>query len=128
VASGPHWNTNGNPRCRDRGYRVESGTMLAFGRLAVQRDPTLWEEPLIFDPDRFSPENAVGRDRWQYIPFGGGPRSCLEGHFATLEATLGLATFIRRAEVCSLDDEFPLAVPFTTVADGPIWARIRRRS
>jgi cytochrome P450 len=47
------------------GYRVESGTMLAFGRLAVQRDPTLWEEPLIFDPDRFSPENAVGRDRWQ---------------------------------------------------------------
>ena len=42
------------------GYRVESGTMLAFGRLAVQRDPTLWEEPLIFDPDRFSPENAVG--------------------------------------------------------------------
>jgi Cytochrome P450 len=42
------------------GYRVESGTMLAFGRLAVQRDPTLWEEPLIFDPDPFSPENAVG--------------------------------------------------------------------
>ena len=128
MASGPHWNTNGNPRCRDRGYRVESGTMLAFGRLAVQRDPTLWEEPLIFDPDRFSPENAVGRDHWQYIPFGGGQRWCLEGHFATLEATLGLATFIRRAEVCSLDDGFPLAVPFTTVADGPIWARIRRRS
>jgi cytochrome P450 len=110
------------------GYRVESGTMLAFGRLAAQRDPMLWEEPVILHPDRFSPENAVGRDRWQYIPFGGGPRSCLEGHFATLEATLGLATFIRRAEVCSLDDEFPLAVPFTTVADGPIWARIRRRS
>jgi cytochrome P450 len=102
--------------------------MLAFGRLAVQRDPTLWEEPLTFDPDRLSPENAVGRDRWQYIPFGAGPRSCIEDHFAMLETTLGLATFIRRAEVCSLDDEFPLAVPFTLVADGPIWARIRRRS
>jgi cytochrome P450 len=110
------------------GYRVEAGTMLAFGRFAVQRDPTLWEEPLTFDPDRFSPENAVGRDRWQYIPFGGGPRSCIGGHFAMLEATLCLATFIRRAEVCSLDDEFQLAVPFTMVADGPIWARIRRRS
>jgi cytochrome P450 len=49
---GPHWNTNGNPPCRDRGYPVEAGTMLAYGRLAVQRDPTLWEEPLTFDPDR----------------------------------------------------------------------------
>jgi hypothetical protein len=45
-----------------------------------------------------------------------------------LEATLGLATFIRRVEIRSLDDEFPLAVPFTMVADGPIPARIRRRN
>jgi hypothetical protein len=26
VPSGPHWNTNGNPRCRDRGDPVEAGT------------------------------------------------------------------------------------------------------
>jgi cytochrome P450 len=109
------------------GYRVEAGTALVFGRLAVQRDPTLWEEPLKFDPDRFCPENVKNRDRWQYVPFGGGPRSCIGDHFAMLEATLGLATFIRRAEIYSLDDEFPLAAPFTMVADGPIWARIRRR-
>ncbi len=109
------------------GYRVEAGTILVFGRLAVQRDPALWPEPLKFNPDRFAPENAVGRDRWQYIPFGAGPRSCIGDHFAMLEATLGLATFIRHAEICSLDDEFPLAAPFTMVADGPIWARIRRR-
>jgi hypothetical protein len=44
-----------------------------------------------------------------------------------LEATLGLATFVRRAEILSLLAEFPLAVPFTMVADGPIPARIRRR-
>jgi len=44
-----------------------------------------------------------------------------------LEAPLDLATFIRRAELYSLDDEFPLAAPFTMVADGPIWALIRRR-
>jgi hypothetical protein len=44
-----------------------------------------------------------------------------------LEATLGLATFIRRAEVRSLHDDFPLAVPFTMVADGPIRARMHSR-
>jgi cytochrome P450 len=109
------------------GYRVPAGTLLIFGRLAVQRDPTHWDRPLVFDPDRFSPQNMKDRDRWQYIPFGGGPRACIGDHFAMLEATLGLATFIRRAEVRSLDADFPLAVPFTMVADGPIRARIRSR-
>ena len=32
------------------GIRSKPARMLAFGRLAVQRDPTLWEEPLTFDP------------------------------------------------------------------------------
>jgi cytochrome P450 len=109
------------------GYRVPAGTMLVFGRLAVQRDPTLWNDPLAFDPDRFGREESRDRSRWQYIPFGAGPRSCIGDHFAMLEATLGLATFIRRAEICSLNDDFPLAVPFTMVAGGPIPARIRRR-
>jgi cytochrome P450 len=110
------------------GYRVPAGTMLIFGRLAVQRDPTLWDRPLDFVPERFSEQNMKSRDRWQYIPFGGGPRACIGDHFAMLEATLGLATFIRRAQVRSLDDDFPLAVPFTMVADGPIRARIQRRN
>jgi hypothetical protein len=42
-----------------------------------------------------------------------------------LAATMALATFIRRAELYSLDDGFPLAAPFTMVVGGPIWARIR---
>ena len=116
--------------CRDvevGGYRVEAGTMLAFGRMAVHRDPTLWDDPLTFDPDRFSPEAMKKLDRWQYIPFGGGPRSCIGDHFAMLEATLALATLIRRIEICSLTDKFPLALHFTMIAGGPIPARVRRR-
>ncbi len=109
------------------GYRVEAGTMLAFGRMAVQTDPDLWDDTLRFDPDRFSPEHADGRDRWQYVPFGGGPRSCIGDHFAMLEATLALATIVRRVEIKSLSDEFPLAVPFTMVAAAPIRAKIRLR-
>jgi cytochrome P450 len=109
------------------GFRVVAGTMLAFGRMAVQTDATLWDDPLKFDPDRFSPERSAGRDRWQYIPFGGGPRSCIGDHFALLEATLAVATIIRRVDIRSLEDDFPLAVPFTMVAAAPIWARVRLR-
>ena len=110
------------------GYRVEAGTVAIVGIYAMHRDPALWDHPLVFDPDRFSPENSKDRDRWQYLPFGGGPRSCIGDHFAMLEATLALATIIRRAEIRSLDADFPLAVPFTMVAGGPIRARIHTRS
>lgn len=116
--------------CRDLavgGYRVAAGTMVVLGRMAVQRDPTLWDDPLRFNPDRFGPESAKKLERWQYIPFGGGPRSCIGDHFAMLEVTLALATVIRRAEITSLEADFPLALHFTMIAGAPIRARIRKR-
>ena len=91
------------------GYRVAAGTVLGFGIWAVQRDPALWPDPLRFDPNRFTPEQAKQRDRWQYLPFGAGPRSCIGDHFAMLEATLALATIIGRCQIGSLGDDFPFA-------------------
>ena len=108
------------------GYRVEAGTELVVGISAMHRDPALWDNPLDFDPDRFSPENSADRDRWQYLPFGGGPRSCIGDHFAMLEATLALATIIRGVEIISSEDEFPVSTPFTAVAAGPVWAIVRK--
>lgn len=110
------------------GYRIEAGSLVGVGIYAVHRDPDLWDRPLEFDPERFSPENAKELDRWQFVPFAGGPRACIGRHFAMLEATLALATLIRSHEVESIDDDFPLEVPYTTVAAGPIWARVRRRT
>lgn len=45
------------------GHRVEAGTMLLIGIYAVQRDPTLWDAPLTFDPGRFADGSTKGRDR-----------------------------------------------------------------
>ena len=110
------------------GFRIPAGTNLIVGVYALHRDPVLWEDPERFDPDRFSPQRSKGRNRWQYLPFGGGPRSCIGDHFAMLEATLGLATLVRAVEITSIDDEFPLALPFTMTADGPIPAKVHNRS
>jgi cytochrome P450 len=110
------------------GYRIEAGTVMAVGIYALHRDPALWDRPLIFDPDRFSPEAIKGRDRWQFLPFIAGPRSCIGEHFAMLETTLAMATITRTIEIRSVDRDFPVAVPFTTVADGPILARVSPRN
>jgi cytochrome P450 len=110
------------------GYRLEAGTMAVVSFYAIHRDPELWDDPLTFDPDRFLPERSQGRSRWQYLPFGGGPRSCIGDHFAMLEATLALATIVRAARIESLSNSFPLATPFTVVAAEPIDARVHART
>jgi cytochrome P450 len=110
------------------GYRVEAGSIMAVGIYALHRDPALWDRPLVFDPDRFSPEASKGRHRWQFVPFIAGPRSCIGEHFAMLETTLAIATIVRSLEIRSLDQDFPVAVPFTTVAAGPIRATVRPRT
>ncbi|MFV8320665.1 cytochrome P450 [Mycobacterium sp. 23] len=110
------------------GHRVEAGSFALLSAYALHRDPALWDDPQTFDPDRFSPERSRGRDRWQYIPFGGGPRKCIGDHFAMLEATLALATIVSSAEIRSLSTDFPLAVPFTAVAAEPILATAHRRA
>jgi cytochrome P450 len=106
------------------GYRLPAGTAAIVGIYALHRDPALWEDPLRFDPDRFTPERSKGRDRWQYLPFGGGPRGCLGDHFAMLEATLALATILRRVKVLSLSPDFPTITPLTMIAAAPIRARV----
>jgi cytochrome P450 len=109
------------------GYRVPAGTVAIVAIYAMHRDPALWEDPLRFDPDRFSPERSKGRDRWQYLPFGGGPRACIGDHFAMLEATLALATILRRIKIYSVSGDFPTITPLTMMAAAPIRARVGLR-
>lgn len=110
------------------GYRVEKGTNILVSFYALHHDPRLWGDNVEeFDPERFSPERSAGRDRWTYLPFGAGPRSCIGEHFAMLEATIALASIVRAVEIESLEPGFPTALPFTLTAAGPIPARIRPR-
>jgi cytochrome P450 len=55
----------------------------------------LWDHPERFDPERFSPENAKKLHRFQYMPFGAGPRICIGMKFAYMEAVAMLATLVR---------------------------------
>jgi cytochrome P450 len=110
------------------GVRIPAGTQVIVGAYAMHHDPSLWSEPELFDPDRFAGYRPVGDDRWRFLPFGAGPRSCIGDHFAMLETTLGLATIIGRTRVESLDADFPIGLPFTLTAGGPVPARITARS
>ncbi|WP_060999516.1 cytochrome P450 [Mycolicibacterium mucogenicum] len=105
------------------GFRVEAGSMLMVGVYAMHRDPQLWDRPLEFDPDRFS--DGRSRMQWQFLPFGGGPRSCIGEFFALTAATLELASIVRHCRLTSRSATFPITAPLTIVPDGPIPALVQ---
>jgi cytochrome P450 len=78
------------------GCRVRAGSALILSPYVTHRDPAFWPDPERFDPERFSPERAAGRPRGAYFPFGGGPRICLGGAFAMMEAQLITAMMVQR--------------------------------
>ena len=44
------------------GCRVEAGSVAIVGVYAMHRDPELWDDPLEFDPDRFSTQRSEGSE------------------------------------------------------------------
>ncbi len=63
---------------------------------ALHRHAMWWDTPNAFDPDRFSPSNRARRDKYQYLPFGAGPRVCVGANFAMMQAQIILATLVQR--------------------------------
>jgi cytochrome P450 len=61
---------------------------------ALHRHEMWWERPDQFDPDRFSDARRP-RDRYQYLPFGAGPRVCVGANFAMMQAQIILSTLIQ---------------------------------
>ena len=49
-----------------------------------------------FDHSRFAPEARAAQHRYQYIPFGAGPRVCVGAGFAQQEVMTVIASVIRR--------------------------------
>ncbi|KAG6686413.1 hypothetical protein I3842_11G017700 [Carya illinoinensis] len=58
-------------------YDIPEKTKVFVNTWAIQRDPTVWERPEEFLPERFI-DNAIdfkGQD-FEFLPFGGGRRGC----------------------------------------------------
>jgi len=61
---------------------------------AIHHHKLLWENPEMFDPDRFAAEAVKERHRWSYLPFSAGPRICIGMGFALIEAVAILGTLL----------------------------------
>ena len=97
------------------GYTIPKGAYVLMFPSMTHRHPAFWERPDVFDPERFAPERVVGRHRFAYFPFGGGPRLCIGNQFALTEAQLILATILPRYQLRLLPGASVVPEPLVTL-------------
>jgi cytochrome P450 len=82
--------------CQMRDKTIAAGSTVNVSPWLMHRHQKLWAEPDSFDPDRFHRDDSAQSIRQAFIPFSRGPRVCLGAAFAMQEATLILASLLRR--------------------------------
>jgi len=55
-----------------------------------------WQNPEIFDPERFTKASDKLRTPFTHLPFGGGPRGCIGSHYAMMQILMILSVVLRR--------------------------------
>ena len=86
------------------GYQFEPGTLLIPSIYLTHHREDLYPEPKQFKPERFLERQFAP---YEYLPFGGGNRTCIGMAFAQFEMKLVLATVLSRCQL-ELADSKPM--------------------
>lgn len=101
------------------GHRVKKGDVVFMSGYCLGRTPDIWPSPLEFQPERFDPEIEESMHRFQWAPFGAGPRMCLGANFAQMSVVLMVVTLIQHQKFTpiyptgkQLDVEYDITMNF----------------
>ncbi|KAL0441081.1 UNVERIFIED_CONTAM: Trimethyltridecatetraene synthase [Sesamum radiatum] len=108
--------------CKVAGYDIKKGTQVFVNVWTIGLDPSIWENPTEFNPDRFikKPIDVRGHD-FELLPFGAGRRMC-PGYSLGLKVIMSsLANLIHgfnwklpapmKPEDLNMEEVFGLSVP-----------------
>jgi len=104
---------------------VAEGDIVSIWPWLLHRHARLWDDPDAFDIDRFAEKG--GRHRFQYLPFGAGPRTCVGAQFATTEALTILAHWLSEWRFVDAGHRVRAAGMVTLRPAGGLPLRLERR-
>jgi cytochrome P450 len=107
---------------------IRKGTQVLVMPWTIHRHRALWTDPEAFIPARFAPGAREKIDRFQYLPFGAGPRVCIGASFAMQEAMIAVGVLMARYRFDTVAETKPWPVQkLTTQPQGGLPMRVTRR-
>lgn len=107
---------------------IAKGTTVLVMPWTLHRHELYWEKPRLFDPSRFLPGAREKIGRFQYLPFGAGPRVCIGATFALQEAVIALAVLMQKYRFATTPQTKPWPVQkLTTQPAGGLPMRVTPR-
>ncbi|XP_043462045.1 cytochrome P450 4g15 [Leptopilina heterotoma] len=82
-------------------YIVPAGCTVVVATIKLHRQPNIYPNPDVFNPDNFLPEKTANRHYYAFVPFSAGPRSCVGRKYAMLKLKILLSTILRNFRVQS---------------------------
>jgi cytochrome P450 len=102
---------------------IRPGDTVMIPVYGLHRHRCLWDEADAFRPARWNKRDAI--DRFQYLPFGDGPRICIGARFALQEAVVILATLLARYRFRAVPGRAPDPVMILTLRpEGGVWLEV----
>ncbi|PZT85954.1 MAG: cytochrome P450 [Citromicrobium sp.] len=81
------------------GYTIPAGAPVGINVHLVHHMEEYWDDPLSFDPLRFTPDKVKARHKYAWVPFGGGAHMCLGLHFAYMQVKILMAQLLPRYRI-----------------------------
>lgn len=89
-------------------YTLPSDVSVIVPIIHIHRNAKYWTDPLIFNPDRFLPEETAKRHPYSFLPFSAGPRNCIGAKYAMMSLKTIMSAVLRKYE---------LKTPYKTVEE-----------
>ncbi|XP_050353669.1 cytochrome P450 6a2-like, partial [Nymphalis io] len=97
------------------GLRLQKGDRVHIPVHHIHRHPDYFQDPMLYQPERFFGDEKMKIKPYTFMPFGEGPRVCIGARFSKMVMYAGLLTIFRKYRIELADTPLSLKMRPVTI-------------